>query len=380
MLLTVFVVAQSVAAILLLIRLLPGRHRQPPVPPVAAASSDAGSVTVLVTTLNEATRIGPCLAGLAKQSPTMLQALVIDSRSTDGTRALVDAASRGDPRIRLMTDDPLPEGWIGKVWALQHGLAHATTEWILGIDADTDPEPAMVDAVLAAARTSSLDVVSFGPRFAGQTAAERWLQPALLATLVYRFGPPSATTPPSRLMANGQCFLARRAVLAEHGGYASARQSFADDISLARHLASAGVRVGFLDGSRIITVRAYESAWQMWREWGRSIDAKDATTPLRQWLDVLQLALVFAAPIPALALLASLPARGGSVIAATGVNLALLALRVRLLVALAHSYEHRGASFWLSPLADPLAFLRIVISSARRPVRWRGRQYQAPRG
>ena len=32
------------------------------------------------------------------------------------------------------------------------------------------------------------DVVSFAPRFAGMTAAEQWLQPSMLLTLVYRFG------------------------------------------------------------------------------------------------------------------------------------------------------------------------------------------------
>ena len=40
----------------------------------------------------------------------------------------------------------------------------------------------------------------------------------------------------------------RRVLLVRHGGYAPARASFSDDVTLARHLASRGARVGFLDG------------------------------------------------------------------------------------------------------------------------------------
>src|SRR3712207_8010112 len=45
--------------------------------------------------------------------------------------------------------------------------------------------------------------------FRSDTAAERVLHPALLATLVYRYGPPG-TFPRGRELANGQCLLARR--------------------------------------------------------------------------------------------------------------------------------------------------------------------------
>ena len=40
------------------------------------------------------------------------------------------------------------------------------------------------------AQREGFDVVSFAPRFAGQSVAERWLQPALLITLLYRSGAP----------------------------------------------------------------------------------------------------------------------------------------------------------------------------------------------
>jgi dolichol-phosphate mannosyltransferase len=221
--------------------------------------------------------------------------------------------------------------------------------------------------------------VSFSPRFAGQSAAEQWMQAALLVTLVYRGGalPASRLAPAHRVMANGQCFLARRDVLLAHGGYASARASFSDDVTLARHLASRGVRVGFLDGSRLFVVRSYGSLGHMWREWGRSLDLKDATTPWRLAGDVLFLALAQGVPLVLLALWAFglLQGLGPWGWGLVGVNALLLLIRLSMLGALAGSYEKRQWTYWLSPLADLLAVLRILLSSLSRPRRWRGRVY-----
>ena len=329
-------------------------------------------MSVIVPTLNEAHRLGPCLAGLQRQGPPLTEVIVVDAGSQDATRALVEEAGRRDHRIRFEREPPLPRGWIGKVWALQHGLSLARGEWVLGVDADTEANEGMVAAVVAAARAHGLQLVSFSPMFAGQTPWERWLQPALLMTLVYRTGAPGPTSPPDRMLANGQCFLVRRDTLLAHGGYAPARASFADDVWLARHYAKAGVRAGFLDGRRLYRVRAYRSAGEMWREWGRSVDLADTTTRVRQWIDVLFLALAQALPAPLLLL--ALVFRLPTTVVATSVLL--LLVRFGLLAAVAGSYEQRGMPYALSWLADPAAVWRVAVSTWRRPVTWRGRDYR----
>ncbi|MEO7362954.1 MAG: glycosyltransferase family 2 protein, partial [Gemmatimonadaceae bacterium] len=410
--------AQGIALLVLWRRLLPGRKRLPPVPPAADPRRDAPnasestpdviahkysapnpstdpSVTVIVATLNEAARIAPCLQGLQQQGASLLEVLVVDSNSTDGTRAMVEAAMKQDPRFRLLTDGPLPAGWVGKVWALETGLRLAKGEWILGIDADTVPKPGMIAGILRAMRAQRYDAASFGPRFIGQTAAERWLQPAMLITLVYRTGAAGAKpAAPDRVLANGQCFVARRETLLRHGGYAVSRASFSDDVTLARHLAQNGERVGFLDGSRIIDVRAYASLPEMWREWGRSFDLKDGASFARRWLDVAFIWLTMALPVPVLLLLAILQltappdslsastpgnigfgATAGLFTALAGINVLLLGMRFILLYAIRGNYGERGWTFWMSWLADIPAAIRLTLSTARRPRVWRGRMY-----
>jgi hypothetical protein len=69
-----------------------------------------------------------------------------------------------------------------------------------------------------------------------------------------------------------------------------------------------------------------------------------------------------------------------SALLAVGIECILVAVRWALCLAIAHSYDTTGASgkwlFWLSPLADSLAFLRILISALNQPTQWRGRKYQ----
>ena len=376
---------QLPAVMVLLSRLLKGPTRRPPLQPRLATPEQKGAVSVVVPTLNEVARLGPCLQGLSQQTDEVREILIVDSHSQDGTRDLVKAAQAQESRLQLMTDDPLPPAWVGRPWALHHGYLHssAESEWILGLDADTQPQPGLVAALMAAAATENYDLVSLSPRFILKSPGEVWLQPALLMTLVYRFGPTGASeSGAERVMANGQCFLCRRQLLDRLGGYAVARLSFCDDVTLARHAAQTGAKVGFWDGSQLLKVRMYEGLSETWQEWGRSLDLKDASSTGQIWGDLWFLTCVQALPWLALPiLLAGLAADQPTlpVQLSLGLNVSLIAARIALQWAILPSYDLSQAKrrwvFWLSPLADPLAVLRIWLSSLRTPKSWRGRQY-----
>ncbi|MFM1842730.1 MAG: hypothetical protein RLZZ490_1467, partial [Cyanobacteriota bacterium] len=219
---TVLLVSQGIATFILLSRLLKGARRRSPLKPVFLPETSPRNVSVIIPTLNEAARISPCLAGLAQQGPPLQEILVVDSRSTDGTNAVVEAAQRTNSRLYFLTDDPLPKDWVGRPWALNYGFEQSDpdSEWILGIDADTQPQPGLVASVVQAAEEEGYDILSLSPQFILKTAGEWWLQPALLMTLLYRFDSAGVREQVSEtVMANGQCFLCRRSVLQALGGY-----------------------------------------------------------------------------------------------------------------------------------------------------------------
>ncbi|MBH8555630.1 glycosyltransferase [Nostocaceae cyanobacterium CENA357] len=375
---------QLPATAILLSRLIKGPRRHPPIQPQQPTPELLGSVSVVVPTLNEALRISPLLVGLSKQSYEVREIIVVDSNSQDSTPDLVKAAQQKDPRFRLMTDDPLPSGWVGRPWALHSGFLHTceTSQWFLGMDADTQPHPGLVASLVKTAQTQGYDLVSLSPQFVLKYPGECWLQPALLMTLLYRFDPAGIESEqPERVMANGQCFLCRRSVLAAVGGYASAKSSFCDDVTLARYIAAQGFKVGFVDGAKVLKVRMYEGAMETWKEWGRSLDLKDASPSAQVWGDLWLLSAVQGLPLliilSCLSLLPLLPLL--PLLFLLGLNLFLLMIRFAMLLAIAHSYDRKSAKggwlFWLSPLADPIAVLRIFLSAFHTPREWRGRKY-----
>ncbi len=375
---------QVPATAVLLSRLLKGPSRHAPVKPSLGTPDLLAKVSVVVPTLNEAERIGPCLSGLSLQSYEVREITIVDSYSQDGTGDLVKAAQQKDPRFRLMNDDPLPPGWVGRPWALHNGFLHSSeaSEWILGIDADTQPSPGLVAGLVSTAQAQGYDLVSLSPQFILKYPGECWLQPALLMTLLYRFESAGVDTQVAeRVMANGQCFLCRRSVLAEIGGYTSARASFCDDVTLARNIAARGFKVGFLDGAKVLKVRMYEGALETWKEWGRSLDLKDASSSDQLWGDLWLLLSVQALPLIVVLSALIYPPASTPHSLVLGLNVFLLVIRWALLFAIAPSYDRTGAKgswlFWLSPLADPLAVLRIFLSANHTPTQWRGRNYSA---
>lgn len=310
------------------------------------------------------------------QGPVLTEVLVVDGGSTDGTTDIVDAEASVDRRIRWMSEPPRPTGSVGRPWAIAAGCEVARGEWILIVDADVAPQPGMVAGAVSAAQALSLDAVSFAPRIIAPGAGARWLQPAFLTTLVYRFGPAGVDTAPDRVMANGQCLLIRRATLERLGGYRVATESYCDDIRFARHLAANGARVAFLEGPRLFDVVMYRTGRETWHAWPRSLNMRDATPPRWRWLDAVFLVLAQALPLPALILL-TFGGHGSGIPAwllgiAIAVNTMLLVVRLLIGLATAPSFARRGAAYWLAPIADPIVVLRVVETMFRHQREWRG--------
>lgn len=349
--------AQLIAGGVALARIAKGARRLPALEPRPGGGE---TVSVVVPARNEAARIEPVLSAL-RHDPQVSEVVVVDDESTDATAAI--ARSLG---ARVVAGRPLPPGWVGKPWALQQGLASATGEWVLTLDADVVPHPGLVGALLHAAGEHGWDLVSAGPRFICRRPTQRWLHASMLATLVYRFGPvgPAESPRPGRVIGNGQCVLFRRRWLEERGGFAVTGGHMTDDIALVRWLAETGASIGFVDGSRVLEVEMHRNVGEVWREWGRSLPMPDVTGPVDQAGDLTVVGLVLALPV-----LRLLTGR------TTAVDKVLLGLRLAMVAALRGAFTEGGPALWLSWLADPAVAVRLT-DGAVRPVRtWRGRRY-----
>ncbi|MET8052440.1 glycosyltransferase family 2 protein [Streptosporangium sp. NPDC005286] len=217
---------QAAAALAVAVRLARGRHRLPalnPVPAHAPAHAPASArttpprVSVVIPARDEEARLGPCLSALLAD-PAVAEVVVVDDESRDGTAEL--AARLG---AKVLIGAPLPEGWVGKQWALKQGVEAAGGDVVVTLDADARPVPGLIGAL--AATLEGYDLVSVGPRYLCEGTAEQALHASFLATLIYRFGPIGPPTPPAphRAVANGQCMAFRRTAMLNVDGFARVR-------------------------------------------------------------------------------------------------------------------------------------------------------------
>jgi len=353
--------ARAAAGAAALLRLARAVRAAAPVAP--AGSPPEEPIVVVVPARDEGARIAPCLAPL-RDAPGVREVIVVDDESSDDTTVV--ARSLG---ARVVAGRPVPEGWVGKPWALQQGLDAAPAgAWMVTLDADTAPSSSLPAALVARARADGWDLLTCGARFTLTTPGQQLLHPSMLATLVYRFGPPGARrgVAPARTMANGQCTVTRVDALRAAGGFAAAAGHLTDDVALARSLAAQGWRVGFLDAGDLIGVRMHGSAAEAWRNWGRSLPMPDVTS--HAWCAA-DLAVVWLAQALPLARLAC------GVGDALDVVLALARVGTHAGVARAYEPSSRGLRWWLAPLADVPVALRLTQAAVRPERTWRGRTY-----
>ena len=323
---------------------------------LAAVLGDERRISVVVPARNEAQRLGPLLHGLA-DAPGVREVIVVDDESTDDTAAIARAAG-----ARVVAGQPLPTGWAGKAWALQQGIDATDDEsaWIVTLDADTRPSPRLADSLVARMEVDGVDFATVAGSFECPTAGVGWLHPAMLTTLVYRFGAPGTQRRPDRLLANGQCMGFRRGTVRLD----AVAGHVVEDVALARSLAAAGRLVAMYTGPDLLVTRMFEDFGDTWRGWGRSLALPGVEPRARQFGELALLAATMV--LPATRLLTR---------RADPLDVVAVALRLGTLAGTRRSYREVGPVYWLSPLADPFAVAAVAVSTLRRGNRWRGRSY-----
>src|SRR5512141_1681423 len=79
-------------------------------------------LSIIIPACNEAANIERSVESLLQQDYRDFEIILVDDRSTDGTGEIIDRLARSEPRIRALHVKTLPEGWLGKVHALERGV------------------------------------------------------------------------------------------------------------------------------------------------------------------------------------------------------------------------------------------------------------------
>jgi hopene-associated glycosyltransferase HpnB len=241
-------------------------------------------IIAVVPARNEAETIGEVLTSLLKQDyPGAFSIVVVDDHSEDATAAIASRVSLehgAEEKVRVVAASALPEGWTGKLWALNEGVVTTAAEapafyWFT--DADITHAPGTLHRLVARAEQDNLGLGSFMVLLQSKTLPERALIPAFLYFFLMLYPPRwIADEDLSTAGAAGGCILLRREALERIGGLASIRGEVIDDCALARAVKESGGRVWMGLTRESASLRAYGTFGEI-----RDLIARTAFTQLR---------------------------------------------------------------------------------------------------
>jgi hopene-associated glycosyltransferase HpnB len=341
---------------------LDGRTDSPP--------PETRDVTILIPARNEARQIGRTLAAIREQAPEVA-VLMVDDRSDDGTAEAATAA--GLKNLRVMAGKSIPDGWTGKLWALDQGLAGVETPLVLLLDADIELGPGIIAALLEQRRSRKLQMVSVMATLETHGFWEKLLLPAFVYffKLLYPFHLSNCSF---RWVAAGAggCVLIDTKVLREIGAFESLKDELIDDCALAAKVKATGHRIWTGLSHSVVSHRRYDGIGKIWEMVARTAYTQLRYSPLL--LAGCVAALSWAFWLPLVGLVAGNPtARVASLTALTAMAITYLpTLRF-----------YRLSPLWV--LALPFTgtlYLAMTVNSAWRYYRgvrsaWRGRVYSS---
>ena len=329
---------------------------------------DLEDVTVVIPARNEAPVIGTTMSALAQQGSN-LHVILVDDCSTDGTAE--QACQESDLDLRILSGKPLPEGWAGKLWALEQGVSQVNSKYTLLLDADIALAPGVITALITTLKRKQCQFVSVMASLHMRSFWEKLLIPAFIYfyKLIYPFG--LANSPDKRFAsAAGGCILLETNLFNAIGGLQTIRGALIDDCTLASHVKRAGFRTWTGQSRAVWCVRPYAGLGEIW-----NMVARSAYTQLRYSVIILLLCSFFLITmfwIPVFGLFSSI-----TLIRVFGL-LAWIGMMATYLPTLVF-YEQNLAWALLMPLGATL-YLGMTWSSALHywggeRSRWKGRVY-----
>ena len=320
-------------------------------------------ISVLVPLRNEEENAVAIVETLAAQENLdSVEFLILNDNSTDKTYELVSVTARGDSRYTLLQGASLPDGWLGKPWALKQLSESANGEILICVDADVRLSKNAIAATVQSMQKHSLDFFSAYPSQVARTFGERMIQPLLqwswLSSVPLSIAKKSSN--PSFAVANGQFFAVRKSALESSGGYSSIKAEVLDDMQMARVLLRNKFKGTVGNGALIAQCHMYSSWFELRNGYAKSL-WKGFGGVFGSIIAIALLAITGIVPILA---------------AATGSPFGWLAFEAILISRVISAKITRGNLFdsLLHPLSAALLIYLIIYSWLMRGrIQWKGR-------
>jgi glycosyltransferase involved in cell wall biosynthesis len=223
------------------------------------------TLSLVIAASNERHTMQHSIPDLLATDYPNVEFILVDDRSSDGTGELIEGFAKNDDRVHPIHIILLPEGWLGKVNALDTGASTAKGKWLLFTDADIHFRPHALEKAVAFAEQQRLDHLMLvpEPRQTGST---------LLDLFVLCFGSFFVQTIKAREIGNpkskayggvGAFNLVRRTSLEKTEGFEWLKMDVIDDVGLGLLLRRHHAKARILSGTDLIHFEWYPSLREM---------------------------------------------------------------------------------------------------------------------
>lgn len=269
-----------------------------------ALPADPPSVAIVVPARNEADGIAQSVTSLLSQDYPALSLIVVDDDSHDGTAEVARraaAALGAEDLLTVLTGQPLPPRWTGKLWAVKQGIAAAeekfAPQYLMLTDADIVHAPDTLSWLVSHSSQHGLVLNSLTARWRCDNLAERVHIPAFIYffAMLYPFAWVNRADHPMAGAAGG-CMLLRSDALRNAGGIDVIRDALIDDCALAAAMKKQGpIWLGLTE--RVQSIRPYASWGDIRRMVARSAYAQLNYSPLALVGTIAGMTLTYLVPV-----------------------------------------------------------------------------------
>jgi hopene-associated glycosyltransferase HpnB len=260
-------------------------------------------IVAVIPARNEQESIAASVTSLLVQDyPGRLSVILVDDNSEDATASIaacLPEQTGSQVALTILRGEPLPEGWTGKLWALQQGIAAASRgrpDLLLLTDADIVYAPDMLRTLAARAEAGGYVLTSLMAKLRCESLAERSFIPAFVYffQMLYPFSWVNDPKNPMAAAAGG-CMLIRADALERACGIAVIRDALIDDCSLAAVMKQQGpIWLGLTD--RVRSIRASGALADIHAMVSRSAYAQLRYSPMLLGLTLAGMAVTYWAP------------------------------------------------------------------------------------
>ena len=221
-----------------------------------APDAECPRISILFAARDEEEKLPAALATLMEIDYPGLEVVAVDDRSQDATGRILDEFAATHPRLRVVHEERLPEGWLGKTHALQKAYEASLGEWLLFTDADVRFNPDVVRRVVSLVKAQNLDHLSL----LGDVEMVGFWEKVLITFFGLGFhlaADPSrvGNRRSSRYVGVGAFQLLRRSAYETSGTHRRLAMEVIDDMKLGKIVKQAGFRSGCAVAQDLVAVR-----------------------------------------------------------------------------------------------------------------------------